>query len=168
LIDAGGTDLIGIDVTAPAGENGQEGSGAMDAERKYPDNVAPLRIADARSSLRHVFIRDYVLDCSIGVHAHEKHSPQRVRINLDLAVLEGERQINDDIRNVICYEDMAEGIKSIIAEGHVNLVETLADRIAEMALADVRVRTARVRVEKLDILENAASVGVEIERNNQV
>jgi dihydroneopterin aldolase len=140
----------------------------MDAERKFPDNVAPLRIADARNSLRHVFIRDLVLSCSIGVHAHEKNGPQRVRVNLDLAVREGERPINDDIRNVICYEEMADGIQRIIDAGHVNLVETLADRIAEMALADGRVRTARVRVEKLDILDNAASVGVEIERNNQV
>lgn len=140
----------------------------MDAERKFPDNVAPLRIADARNSLRHVFIRDLVLSCSIGVHAHEKNGPQRVRVNLDLAVREGERPINDDIRNVICYEEMADGIQRIVDAGHVNLVETLADRIAEMALADGRVRTARVRVEKLDILDNAASVGVEIERNNQV
>lgn len=140
----------------------------MDAERKFPDNVAPLRIADARNSLRHVFIRDLVLSCSIGVHAHEKNGPQRVRVNLDLAVREGERSINDDIRNVICYEEMADGIQRIVDAGHVNLVETLADRIAEMALADGRVRTARVRVEKLDILDNAASVGVEIERNNQV
>jgi dihydroneopterin aldolase len=140
----------------------------MDAERKFPDNVAPLRIADARNSLRHVFIRDLVLSCSIGVHAHEKNGPQRVRVNLDLAVREGERPINDDIRNVICYEEMADGIQRIVDDGHVNLVETLADRIAEMALADGRVRSARVRVEKLDILDNAASVGVEIERNNQV
>lgn len=140
----------------------------MDAKQKLPDNVAPFRFADAGQALRHVFIRDYVLDCSIGIHAHEKQSHQRVRINLDLAVVEDEQSINDDIRNVICYEDMADGIKEIIAKGHVNLVETLADEIADMALIDHRVKTARVRVEKLDILENAASVGVEIERNNEV
>jgi len=140
----------------------------MDAERKFPDNVAPLRIADAGNAIRHVFIRDYVLDCSIGIHAHEKEGEQRVRFNLDLAVVEGDHPIGDDIRNVICYEDMADGIQRIIARGHVNLVETLADEIADMALSDPRVRTARVRVEKLDILENAASVGVEIERKNQV
>lgn len=140
----------------------------MDAERKFSDNVAPLRIADAGNAIRHVFIRDYVLDCSIGIHAHEKEGEQRVRINLDLAVVEGDHPINDDIRNVICYEDMADGIQRIIARGHVNLVETLADEIADMALADPRVRSARVRVEKLDILENAASVGVEIERKSQV
>ena len=48
------------------------------------------------------------------------------------------------------------------------LVETLADEIAEMSLANRRVQTARVRIEKLDIFENASSVGVEIERDSQV
>ena len=140
----------------------------MDTSRKLADNVASLRIADGRNALRHVFIRDLVLNCSIGIHDHEKVGPQRVRINLDLAVQEGNHPIHDDIRNVICYEDMAAGIESIVAQGHVNLVETLADEIADMALIDHRVLSARVRVEKLDILENAVSVGVEVERCSQV
>jgi len=140
----------------------------MDANLKLADNVQPLRIADAANSVRHVFIRDYMVACSIGIHAHEKDGPQRVRINLDLAVHEGEAEINDDIRNVICYEEMADGIQAIVQKGHINLVETLADEIASMSLLDPRVRSVRVRVEKLDILENAASVGVEIERHNQV
>jgi dihydroneopterin aldolase len=140
----------------------------MDANLKLADNVQPLRIADAANSVRHVFIRDYMVTCSIGIHAHEKDGPQRVRINLDLAVHEGEAEINDDIRNVICYEEMADGIQAIVQKGHINLVETLADEIAAMSLLDPRVRSVRVRVEKLDILENAASVGVEIERHNQV
>ena len=63
---------------------------------------------------------------------------------------------------------MAAGIESIVSQGHVNLVETLADEIADMALIDQRVRSARVRAEKLDILENAVSVGVEVERCSQV
>ena len=59
-----------------------------------------------------------------------------------------------------------EGIKAITGRGHVNLVETMAEDIAAMCLEDPRVRSVRVRVEKLDILENAESVGVEIERFN--
>ena len=131
--------------------------------------VQPLRIADARNAIRHVFIRDYMVDCSIGIHNHEKEHEQRVRINLDLAVREGETPINDDIRNVICYEHLAKGIEQIVGEGHVNLVETLAEKITAMCLEEDRVYSARIRVEKLDILSNAKSVGVEIERfNSQV
>ena len=63
---------------------------------------------------------------------------------------------------------MANGIIEIAEEGHVNLVETFAERIVVMCLEDQRVDSARVRIEKLDILENAESVGVEIERFRKV
>ena len=124
------------------------------------------RIASAERSIRHVFIRDLILSCSIGIHRQEKTAAQRVRINLDLAVDEGGQPINDDINNVICYEQLAEGVGELVGRGHVNLVETLAENIAAMCLEDLRVRSARVRIEKLDILEGAESVGVEIERFN--
>ena len=130
---------------------------------KIPSTM-PARIANAGKALRHVFIRDFMVECLIGVYEHEKRSPQRVRINLDLAVDEGEHPIIDDILNVVSYETMANGILAIADEGHVNLVETLADRIAGMCFDDQRVDSVRVRIEKLDILENAGSVGVEIER----
>ncbi len=124
------------------------------------------KIANAGRCIRHVFIRDLVMACSIGVHKHEKDAEQRVRINLDLAVDESGRAIDDDLKNVICYEELAKGVEEIVSQGHVNLVETLAENIAAMSLTDTRVRSARVRVEKLDILEGAESVGIEIERFN--
>lgn len=135
----------------------------MTEKTRYQSQV---QIADGVCKTRHVFIRDMVIDCSIGIYTHEKEHEQRVRINLDLAVGEGDHLINDDIRNVISYEDMAKGVEAIIAAGHINLVETLAENIAEMCLQDKRVFSARVRVEKLDIIASAESVGVEIERFN--
>ena len=131
-------------------------------------STMPRQVANAGKALRHVFIRDFMVECLIGVYEHEKRSPQRVRINLDLAVDEGEHPIIDDILNVVSYETMANGILAIADERHVNLVETLAERIAVMCFNDQRVDSVRVRVEKLDILENAGSVGVEIERFRKV
>ena len=130
-------------------------------------NTAHVRnIADARNSIRHVFIRDLVLTCLIGVYKREQKQPQRIRINLDLAVREGAGPQDDKLSEVVCYEDVAAGVRSLVSEGHVNLVETLAERISEMCLKDDKVRAARVRVEKLDVFEDAVSVGVEIERFN--
>lgn len=126
--------------------------------------VHHLRIADARTSIRHVFIRDLMLTCLIGVHKHERKKPQRIRINLDLAVRKETGTIDDKLSEVVCYEDVADGIRTMVAGGHVNLVETLAEQIADMCLADERVNAARVRIEKLDVFEDAASAGVEIER----
>ncbi|HMA50666.1 MAG TPA: dihydroneopterin aldolase [Magnetospirillaceae bacterium] len=127
--------------------------------------VEPVQFADARNSLRHVFVRDLMLDAHIGVHSHEKLGAQRIRVNVDLAVFEKDVDgIGDQLANVVCYEEVVSGIRGLVAEGHVNLVETLAEQIAALCLEDRRVRVARVRVEKLDVFADATSVGVEIER----
>ena len=132
--------------------------------------LAPLRpsenrgIASAEQSLRHVFVRDLVLSCSIGIYDHEHQARQRVRVNVDLGVRENGPAVSDRIDDVVSYEHIVLRVRAIAADGHINLVETLAERIAALCLQDPRVRTARVRVEKLDVFDDAASVGVEIER----
>lgn len=131
-------------------------------------NVQPLRIADARKRIRHVFVRDLELDANIGVYHREKGKAQPVRINLDLTVEEADGAIEDRLSNVVDYGEVVEGIKRILAGGHLNLVETLAERIADYCLADRRVRVARVRIEKLQVVAEARSVGVEIERESRL
>ncbi len=124
----------------------------------------PLRIASAAGGIRHVFVRDLLLDAHIGVHRHEEDRPQPIRVNIDLTVAESGAPIEDKLENVVDYEHVVNGIRAIVAEGHLRLVETLAERVAAFALEDARVHAVRVRIEKLKIIEDAASVGVEIER----
>jgi len=128
-------------------------------------NVHPLRIADAAQSVRHVFIRDLVLLCSIGVYDHEHEAPQRIRVNLDLSVQEAPH--DDNIDNVVCYEKVSDRVREIVKGDHTNLCETLAEKVAQSCLTDSRVLCARIRVEKLDVFKDIASVGVEIERYRQ-
>lgn len=120
-------------------------------------------IADAAAGVRHVFLRDMVLAASIGIYAHEHGAAQRIRVNVDLAVDEGGGG-DDALSRVVDYERVANTVRRLVAEGHVKLVETLAERIAQACLADPRVRLARIRVEKLDVFPDAASAGVEVER----
>ena len=127
-----------------------------------PENVTPLKIANAARAIRHVFVRDLMLDAHIGAYKHEKGSAQPVRVNVDLTVAEAAH--GDDLKNVVCYATVVDSIKLIVAEGHLNLVETLAERIAASCLEDERVQVALVRVEKLAVIPEASSVGVEIER----
>ena len=95
-----------------------------------------------------------------ALQARERRQSLRSAV---LAVRESE-EIGDRLDNVVCYEHLVSAVQELVDSGHVNLVETLAERIAGLCLDDPRVRTARVRVEKLDVFANAASVGVEIER----
>jgi dihydroneopterin aldolase len=127
------------------------------------------RIASVQAGLRHVFVRDLVLQASIGIYPHEHAARQRVRINIDLGVIDdsavaGVAVGSDELSRVVDYEKVARGVRAIVGSGHTRLVETLAERIAESCLVDARVRTVRIRVEKLDIFADAVSAGVEIER----
>jgi dihydroneopterin aldolase len=110
-----------------------------------------------------LFIRDLVLSARIGVHQHERVANQRIRLNLELEV-EADGPINDELENTVCYGELMTGIRHVVGNGHVNLVETLCGRIAEMCLTDRRVLNAKVRIEKLDVFPEALSVGVEVER----
>lgn len=121
-------------------------------------------VASGKGRLRHVFVRDLEVIAFLGIHEHEKLKAQRIVVNIDLSVREGDVDIADDIRNVVSYETVVHNVERILAAGHVHLVETLAERIADACLADERVAAARVRIEKPDIIPNARSVGVEIER----
>lgn len=125
--------------------------------------VTPLPAAAAGRTMK-VFIRDLVLSCKIGIHQHERLTQQRVRINLEVTCFE-HPAINDDVDNIVCYAELMTGIRHVVSDQHINLVETLADRIAAMCLEDHRVTGAKVRVEKLDVFKEAESVGVEIERH---
>jgi dihydroneopterin aldolase len=132
------------------------------------------RLASAAAALRHVFVRDLLLQASIGVHPHEQTATQRVRLNIDLAVEDdGARHLSrgavgrDELSRVVDYERIAQTARRIVGAGHVRLVETLAERIAEACLEDPRVVVARVRAEKLDVFPDVGAVGVEVERRRR-
>jgi dihydroneopterin aldolase len=131
-------------------------------------------IANATRGLRHVFLRDMVLEASIGVYPHERAARQRIRVNVDLGVADdGARSLSrpavgrDELSRVVDYEAVANTVRKIVTSGHVLLVETLAERIAEACLQDERVELVRTRVEKLDVFPDAVSAGVEVERRRR-
>ncbi len=109
----------------------------------------------AATLVNRVFVRDLVMDASVGVYDHEKVALQRIRLNLDLEV----------VGPGLTGEDGIAAIRAVVGQGHTTLIETLAERIAARCLRDARVRSVIVRVEKLDIFPDATSIGVEIERS---
>jgi dihydroneopterin aldolase len=113
--------------------------------------------------LRRVFIRNLELAAEIGIHGHEHGKTQPIRLNIDLMV-EDNPVLEDKLDYVVDYGDITKRIRALVASGHVNLAETLAERIAALCLEDTRVKKARVMVEKREALRGAESAGVEITR----
>ena len=112
---------------------------------------------------RRVFVRDLLVDAELGVYESEKGRTQRVRLNLDVTT-DASRPHDDDIGKVLCYAELADGMRRILASRHINLVETIADEIAAFALSYPQALLVTVRVEKLEAVEGTEAVGVEITR----
>ena len=112
---------------------------------------------------RRIFLRNYVVDANIGIHAHEKNGAQRVALNVDVFVpLSLSTPRHDRIHEVIDYDFIRLAIKHRIEQGHINLQETLVDDVARALLAHPAVRAVRVSSEKPDVYDDVDAVGIEI------
>jgi dihydroneopterin aldolase len=111
-----------------------------------------------------IFVRDFVLPVQIGAYSFEHGHTQKVRFDVSADVL----QVTDhpeDMRHVFSYDIIMDGIRTIVARGHVQLSEALAEQVATYILENPRVVRVTVRVEKLEL--GPGGVGVEIERKRQ-
>jgi dihydroneopterin aldolase len=117
-----------------------------------------------QTGIRRVFVRDFEIIASVGVFEHEKRYEQRILLSADLAVRDDYDGVSDRLEDVLDYSTLVEGIALLVQREHVNLLETLAERVAQHCLTDRRVESVRVRIEKPDALPMCRSVGVAIER----
>lgn len=108
-----------------------------------------------------IFVRDFVVPVNIGAYSFEHGHTQKVRFDVIAEVLRVTKS-PEDMRHVVSYDIIMDGIRAIVARGHVELSETLAEQVAAHVLEDPRVVKVTVTVEKLEL--GAGGVGVEIER----
>lgn len=124
--------------------------------------VSPLPLAVVEGP-RHegltVFVRGLRVEAGIGVYDHEQGRLQTLVIDVTLELVPAPVARLADTLN---YETVAAAARAIVAEGHVGLVETFAERLATACLNDSRVRRCTVRIEKPGALDGAAAAGCEV------
>ena len=112
-----------------------------------------------------IFLNDFMIDANIGVYKHEKIKSQPLRINI-IAKVKNPKKINDDkLYSVVCYNQISKKIKKIINSGHRILLEKLAEKIFQECFKNKRIQTMKIRLEKLDAIQEAESAGIEVERS---
>jgi len=111
-----------------------------------------------------IFVRDFVLPVHIGAYSFEHGIAQKMRFDVTADVLRVTRN-PEDMRHIVSYDLIMDGIRAIVARGHIELSETLAERIAAFILENPRVTRVVVRAEKLEL--GPGGVGVEIERRRE-
>ena len=114
-----------------------------------------------------VQVNELVLMVSIGIHEHEKVKKQRVSISLSIQVLDNLDNVNENINNVVSYERIIKKLKNIISKGHIELLETLGEKIMDMCFEESRIMSVWMKLEKLDVFSETKSVGIEIIRNKR-
>lgn len=135
----------------------------MTGRAKSP--LPPPAGGDIRAVMTKIFVTGLRLQAEIGVYRHEigKRQPLLVDVELDVPAA-GTGRLSDTVN----YETILKAARAIAEEGHIELVEAFADRLARACMADPRVTRARVRVEKpLALAPDAVAAGAEItlERN---
>ncbi|MEO1150919.1 MAG: dihydroneopterin aldolase [Pseudomonadota bacterium] len=126
--------------------------------------IKVLNHADARST-RKVFIEGLKVEARIGVYDHEHGRLQPLILDVDMAVEEPADPTSDALADVVCYNKFALAIQALIDEGHIQLIETLAERICALGLDHPMVFSIRVRIRKPEAIENADAAGIEVFRS---
>ena len=113
---------------------------------------------------RKILIKDLVLKMLIGIHNFEKKKKQRVRFNLVINIDQNLIPNDKDLKSIVNYEQVIKTIMKITSRRHYPLLETLAEKIFLKLFENLRIKKILLRIEKLDVIKNTTSVGIELEK----
>ncbi len=120
--------------------------------------------ASAGAAMRdRISLRDHVVEADIGAFQQERGHKQRLRFNVVVEVRPVTEPLEDDVDRILSYDRITEAIAAELAAERLNLLETLAERVAERILAEPAAMRVFIRIEKLDI--GPYALGVEIVRS---
>ena len=114
---------------------------------------------------RKVVIKNLILNIFIGIHDFEKKKKQKVRFNIEVETNPNTKPSNKDFSTIVDYETLVNKIKALVKKQHHELLEELAENIFRIIFQNKLVKKANVKLEKLHIIRESESVGVDITKN---
>jgi dihydroneopterin aldolase len=109
-----------------------------------------------------ILIKELTLDLKLGYYDFEKNKPQKVKFNLEIDY-EDKKPTNDkDIKSIVNYGKVVELITKLVKNKHYNFLETLAEDVFDELFKDKRIAKITLQIEKLEILKECTSVGIQI------
>ena len=127
--------------------------------------IIKLKLKDNFKYKRKVIIKNLVLNIFIGIHNFEKKKKQRVRFNIEVITNPNIKPNNNDLTTILNYEDLINKIKMLVKKQHHELIEDLAENIFEIIFQNRLVKKTNIKIEKLDIIKNSESVGIEFSKS---
>ena len=127
--------------------------------------IIKLKLKEKFKYKRKVIVKNLILNIFIGIHNFEKKKKQRVRFNIEVITNPNVKPNNKDLSTILNYEDLINQIKLLVKKQHHELIEDLAENIFEIIFQNRLVKKTKIKIEKMDIIKNSESVGVEFSKS---
>tara|TARA_B100000768_G_scaffold156348_1_gene153868 strand:+ start:173 stop:568 length:396 start_codon:yes stop_codon:yes gene_type:complete len=126
--------------------------------------IIKLKLNEKFRYKRKVIIKNLILNIFIGIHSFEKKKKQKVRFNIEVITDPNVKPDNKDLSTILNYEEIVNKIKLLVKKQHHELIEDLAENIFKIIFHNKLVKKTNIKIEKLDILKNSESVGIEFSK----
>ena len=111
-----------------------------------------------------VLIKELILDLKLGYYDFEKEKPQKVKFSLEIDYEDKKPSNDKDLKSIVNYAKIVKLIKKLVKNKHYNFLETLAEDVFDELFKDKRIDKISLRIEKLEILKDCSSVGIQISK----
>ena len=111
-----------------------------------------------------ILIKDLILDLKLGYYDFEKEKSQKVKFTLELNYEDKKPSNDKDLKSIVNYAKIVKLIKKLVKNKHYNFLETLAEDVFDELFKDRRIDKISLRIEKLEIMKDCSSVGIQISK----
>ena len=109
-----------------------------------------------------ILINELILDLKLGYYDTEKEKSQKVKFSLEIDYEDKKPSNDKDLKTIVNYAKIVKLIKKLVKNKHYNFLETLAEAVFDELFKDKRIAKIMLKIEKLEILKQCSSVGIQI------
>ena len=111
-----------------------------------------------------VLIKELILDLKLGYYEFEKDKNQKVKFTLEVDYKDKKPTNDKDLKSIVNYDKIVKLIKKLVKNKHYNFLETLAEDVFDELFKDKRIDKITLKIEKLEIMKNCSSVGIQVSK----
>jgi len=129
------------------------------------NNLKIVKIDKSKSLFNYekkILINELILDLKLGYYDSEKENSQKVKFGLEIDYEDKKPSSDKDIKSIVNYGTIVKLITKLVKKKHYNFLETLAEAVFDELFKDKRIAKIMLKIEKLEILKQCSSVGIQI------
>ena len=131
------------------------------------NNLKILKIDKTKNLFNYekkILINELILNLKLGYYDFEKQKPQKIKFSLEIDYQDKKPTNDKDLKSIVNYGTIVKLIRELVKNNHYNFLETLAEAVFDELFKDKRIGKIMLKIEKLEILKNCSSVGIQISK----